>query len=393
MKKGSVITALIVALVSAFIATLVYTVDPQSDAPASPRIENGGSRLSQLLGDDGVTGYATATEPRTFTFPADHGPHPGFRNEWWYLTGNLDGQNEIRFGFELTIFRFLLAPDSRRRQTSRWQTGQVYIGHFAITDVRNEQFRVAQRFSRGSMGLAGSQADPFRVWVEDWSIAAGKDQEATWRIHARDQDLSIDLNLTPLKPPVLNGHNGLSRKSTEAENASYYYSIPRLKTEGQLEIGSQRFEVTGLSWLDREWSSSALSEDQIGWDWFALQFDDGTDLMFYQLRRRDGRKDPLSAGTWIDSSGNSAHLGADAVDIEVTDFWNSPLGARYPGAWKISVPGRGMQLDVQPVIEDQELDATVRYWEGAVNVSGTRNGKSLRGRGYVELTGYAGATR
>ncbi len=353
-------------------------------------MNNGGSRLSQLLSDNDLTGYATATGPRTFTFPADHGPHPDFRNEWWYLTGNLDGQNGERFGFELTIFRFLLAPQQNRQQISRWQSDQVYIGHFAITDEKNEQFHVAERFSRGSMGLAGARAEPFRVWVEDWSITASPDEELSWRIQAREKDISLDLNLTPRKPPVLNGQNGLSQKSTEPGNASYYYSVSRLRTEGRLQLGSQQFAVTGSSWLDREWSSSAFSKDQAGWDWFALQLDDGSDLMFYQLRRKDGSKDPLSAGTWIDDSGDSHYLDADEVQIEITDYWDSPLGGRYPSAWQLKLPNLDLQLDVEPVIKNQELNATVRYWEGAVDVRGKRNGKKLRGRGYVELTGYAG---
>ena len=385
MKRVLTITALIVL----FIATLLVSVNHRPGAPSPPRFSGGGSRLSQLLSDDGATGYATATEPRIFSFPADHGPHPEFRNEWWYLTGNLDGQNGERFGFELTIFRFLLTPPGERQQTSRWQSDQVYIGHFAITDVGKEAFHVAQRFSRGSMGLAGARAEPFRVWVEDWSIAARPGTARTWRVRAADQDMLLDLNLTQLKPPVLNGQHGLSRKSAEPGNASYYYSISRLQTEGFLQIGAQQFAVTGLSWLDREWSSSALSADQAGWDWFALQLDDGSELMLYQLRRLDGSRDPRSAGTWISRSGDSNHLDAGEFRIEITRFWDSPLGRRYPSGWQVSVPGLDLQLDVQPVIDDQELSAIVSYWEGAVDVGGKRNGAMLGGRGYVELTGYA----
>ena len=385
MKKGLAITAFIVVV----IATLIYIVKPQPDAPSPPRFSGGSSRLSQLLSDDGAGGYATATEPRTFSFPADHGPHPEYRNEWWYLTGNLDAQNGERFGYELTIFRFLLAPPVERRQASRWQSDQVYIGHFAISDVANERFHVAQRYSRGAMNLAGAQAEPFRIWVEDWSIAARPGAAMTWRIQAADQDMSLDLNLTQLKPPVLNGQHGLSRKSADPENASYYYSISRLQTEGFLQVGAQRFPVKGFSWLDREWSSSALSADHAGWDWFALQLDDGTELMLYQLRRLDGSRDPLSAGTWISGNGESDHLDADEFKIVITQFWDSPLGARYPSGWQVSVPGLDLQLDVQPVFDDQELSATVLYWEGAVDISGKRNGEKLGGRGYVELTGYA----
>ena len=386
MKKALTIIVLIIVLVAA----LIVSENRRPGASSPGRFNGGSSRLSQLLSDDGVTGYAVAKEPRTFRFPSDHGPHPKFRNEWWYLTGNLDGQNGERFGFELTIFRFLLTPSVQRKQASRWQSDQVYIGHFAISDVGNEQFHVAQRFSRGGMGLAGARAEPFRVWVEDWSIAARPGTATTWRVQAADQDRLLDLNLTQLKPPVLNGQNGLSRKAAEPGNASYYYSISRLQTEGLLQIGTQRFAVSGFSWLDREWSSSALSADQAGWEWFALQLDDGSELMLYQLRRLDGSRDPFSAGTWISRSGDSNHLDASEFRIEITQFWDSPLGGRYPSAWQVSVPSLELQLDVQPVMDDQELRTTVLYWEGAVDVSGKRNGKKLGGRGYVELTGYAG---
>jgi len=388
MKKGLTIIVLIIILVAA----LIVSENRRSGASSPGRFNGGSSRLSQLLSDEGVTGYATATEPRTFSFPADHGPHPAFRNEWWYLTGNLDAQNGERFGFELTIFRFLLTPPGERPQASRWRSDQVFIGHFAITDVDNAQFHVAQRFSRGAMGLAGARAEPFRVWVEDWSIAADPGAAMTWRVQAADKDMLLDLNLTQLKPPVLNGQNGLSRKSAEPGNASYYYSISRLQAEGILQVGGQQFAVSGLSWLDREWSSSALSADQAGWDWFALQLDDGTELMLYQLRRHDGSRDPHSAGTWIGSKGDSDHLDANEFSIEATQFWDSPSGARYPSGWQVSVPGLDLQLAVQPVIDDQELETTVLYWEGAVDVSGKRNGEKLGGRGYVELTGYSTAS-
>jgi predicted secreted hydrolase len=385
VKKLITITALIALLV----AVLVFGVKPQPDVPHPSQPDSGGSRLAQLLNDNDVAGFATATKPRTFTFPEDHGPHVAFRNEWWYLTGNLDGQDGERFGFELTIFRFLLKPPDARQNVSHWYSDQVYIGHFAISDADNNNFHVAQRFSRDALGLAGASAKPFRVWVEDWSIASQPASNSTWRVQAADEKISLDLNLTPLKPPVPNGKNGLSKKSAEPGNASYYYSIPRLQTEGFLQIGAQRFAVSGLSWLDREWSSSALSADQAGWDWFALQLDDGSDLMLYQLRRHDGARDLHSAGSWISASGASDYIDVSDFTIKTTKFWDSPLGGRYPSRWQIDIPGLGLQLDVQPVIDDQELNATVRYWEGAVDVSGQRSGERLEGRGYVELTGYA----
>ncbi|MDA0994158.1 MAG: carotenoid 1,2-hydratase [Proteobacteria bacterium] len=350
----------------------------------------GSSRLSDLLSDGGLAGYKKATEPPVFSFPDDHGPHPDFRNEWWYVTGNLDaddGSGE-RFGFELTFFRFSLTPGGTVTSESAWRTNQVYIAHFAITDVGADQFHVAQRYSRGGAGLAGATSDPFRVWVDDWKIDAAS-PNASWRLAAHEDDFGIDIQLKPLKRPVLNGNAGLSRKSDEPGNASFYYSISRLQSSGTVTIGDLTYAVTGLAWLDREWSSSALSKDQRGWDWFALQLSDGSDLMFYQLRQNDGSIDIHSAGTWIDPDGNAVHLGRDDVSIWVKDYWKNDRDDRYPAAWQIDIPSIGFSLDVTPVMADQELTTNVKYWEGAVDVSGQAAGARLAGRGYVELTGYA----
>ena len=345
------------------------------------------SRLSELLSGDGDTGFEKAIGPRTFTFPEDHGPHPGFRNEWWYVTGNLDGDGGRRFGFELTIFRFALTP-SAPLATSSWRSNQVYIAHFAVTDADRERFLTAERFSRGAAGLAGAQAEPFRVWIDDWEIATA-DAAGQWRLRATDPEFAIDLELAPAKPPVLNGDNGLSQKSAEPGNASYYYSITRWATDGTLRLDEESFRVSGLSWLDREWSTSALGDDQLGWDWFALQLSDGSDLMFYNLRKLDGSQDAQSAGTWIDPDGGSRHLERDEVEIVVTETWESPEGGVYPAAWLLRLPAKGLELEVTPVMPDQELFTTVRYWEGAVDVAGQRDGSPITGRGYVELTGYA----
>ena len=350
----------------------------------------GSSRLSELLSPDDVQGYARALDPRPFSFPADHGKHPRYRNEWWYVTGNLDGADGERFGFELTIFRFSLAPAEGQDgapRSSAWATNQVYIGHFAVTDVEAEDFYVAERYARGALGLAGARAEPLRVWLENWYLqtATGAD----WRLYAKDRDVELSLTLRPLKPPVPNGREGLSQKSVEPGNASYYYSMPRLKAEGMLTIAGDMHEVSGLAWLDREWGSSALSSNQEGWDWFALQLSDGSDLMFYQLRRTDGRPDPHSAGTWILADGSSMHLSHDEVLLQVRDYWDSPRGGRYPMAWSLEIPRLALELQVDPVLKAQELETEVRYWEGAVDVAGRRAGKAVEGRGYVELTGYA----
>ncbi len=347
------------------------------------------SELSRLLSSDN-TGFKKATEPRRFVFPADHGPHAGYRTEWWYLTGNLDGDHGRRFGFELTIFRFALSPDPVA-PGSAWRSNQIYVAHFAVTDPQGDRFLVAERYSRGALGLAGAQAEPFRVWIDDWEMTEDTDERMgeSWRVRASEKEFAIDLAITAAKKPVLNGVDGLSQKSSQAGNASYYYSISRWDTEGLLRLGEEEFAVSGLTWLDREWSSSALGDDQVGWDWFALQLSDGSDLMFYNLRKSDGSQDEHSAGTFVSANGKATHLDRQEVSIDVLDEWPSPEGGRYPSRWRISIPAIDLRLDVEPVMANQELFTTVRYWEGAVDVSGDRDGDPVDGRGYVEMTGYA----
>jgi predicted secreted hydrolase len=381
MRKGN---ALLFALL--LVAAAVSGQD-DGDRPAER------SRLSELLGGGDFTGFEKAIEPREFVFPRDHGPHPEFRNEWWYLTGNLDDEHGRRFGFELTFFRFALTPDVPEPD-SNWRSKQIYAAHFAITDADRKRFYVAQKFSRAALGLAGAAADPFRVWIDDWRVAATVDtgeqhSGEQWQLSAADDDFGLNISLSAVKPAVLHGDDGLSQKSAEPGNASYYYSMTRWNSSGRLRIGSDVFNVSGLSWLDREWSSSALSPQQKGWDWFALQLSDGSELMFYNIRRTDGGQDEHSAGTWISASGESTSIRPDEIDIAVTDNWRSPEGGSYPAGWTVVLREFDLKLNIVPVMNDQELITTVRYWEGAVDVSGDRDGTFVDGRGYVELTGYA----
>ncbi len=363
------------------LVALLFAALTSADGGAPP------SQLADLLGADADADFARALEPREFDFPTDHGPHPEFRNEWWYITGNLDDEEGRRFGFELTIFRFALAA-SLSESKSEWRTRQVYIAHLAITDVEEQRFFVAQRYSRGALGLAGAQAAPFRVWIDDWSIAGQPDSDA-WRLRASDSEFGIDVELRALQPPILNGIDGLSQKSAAPGNASYYYSITRLGTQGTIRVGEREYTVSGLSWLDREWSTSALAADQVGWDWFALQLADGSDLMFYHLRKNDGTRDAASAGTFLSANGKTSHLDAEDVEITVLDTWESPQGGTYPSQWRLTVPRLEIDVTVTPVMSNQELFTTVRYWEGAVDVEGEHDGASTTGRGYVELAGYA----
>ncbi len=349
---------------------------------AAPEID-----VSSVLGGEETSGYARADTPLEFRFPRDHGPHPEFRSEWWYFTGNLWTSRGRRFGYELTIFRFALTPE-RRENASEWSTNQVYMGHFAITNVSDERFVNFERLSRGAVGLAGARAEPFRVWIEDWSVEASGQDPAMWRINARAGEMQLELELRPTKPIVLQGDRGLSQKSSAPGNASYYYSFTRIETEGRLTIDEEPFEVSGQSWMDREWSTSALGSDQAGWDWFALQLDDGYELMFYQLRRKDGGIDPHSRGTLVDPQGQKTTLPETKVMIEVMDTWESPRGGQYPSKWRLKVPSAQLELDITPVLPHQELVASVRYWEGAVDVRGRRKDAEVNGHGYVELTGY-----
>ena len=368
--------------------------------PGGERTTEARLSLGEILGGEDTAGYARAVEPRTFEFPRDHGAHPDFRNEWWYLTGNLETADGDRFGYQLTIFRNALAPSMPER-SSDWATRQAYMAHFALTDVSGRRFAAFERFSRDAIGLAGADTTPFRVWIEDWSIASdgatpGANAASAGaifplRVMAHKDDIAIDLVLQSGKPLVLNGERGLSRKGAQPGNASYYLSFSRLPTHGTVRTrdGVSR-EITGNSWFDREWSTSALPAGVDGWDWFALQFTDSTELMFYRLRRTDGSTDVFSAGTWIAADGTTAPLASTDVAIDGLDRWTSPIdGAVYPARWRLRSSALRLDLEVNPVLADQELDLNVRYWEGAVDARGTRNGNPVAARGYVELTGYA----
>jgi predicted secreted hydrolase len=350
------------------------------------------SRLEALRSDTDAAGFMLAQKPIEFEFPRDHGPHPDFRHEWWYVTGNLDADNGDRFGFQLTFFRFAVAPpaeDKPPENSSAWRTRQIYMAHFAITDVERREFRFAERLSRQALDLAGARAEPLRVWLEDWYMSSSPDSPS-WTLHANAEGYELTLEIQPLTQPVLNGERGLSLKSAEGA-ASYYYSFPRMAAKGQVRRADQTHAVSGLAWLDREWGSGALASDQSGWDWFALQFENGSALMYYQLRKRDGTRDPYSAGTWVEPDGRARALTSTDVAIDILDHWNSPRGGRYPSRWRVRDPSLALDITVRPLLADQELQTDPRYWEGAVQIQGTRAGKQTSGRGYVELVGYADA--
>jgi predicted secreted hydrolase len=265
------------------------------------------------------------------------------------------------------------------------------MGHLALTDGKNGAFHAFERFCRGANGLAGASARPFRVWLEDWEMTGPAQGEDIFPIQLRafERDVGISLTLYPAKPLVVQGDAGLSQKSSEPGNASFYYSFSRLEASGEIDLGAQSARVEGLAWMDREWSTSALSPEQVGWDWFALQLDDGSDLMYYQLRLKDGSADPLSKGILVWPAGEASVLQSSDVQLDVSDRWESPLdGSEYPSGWRLAVPSEDLVLDLSPVLSDQELNLSFRYWEGAVRVTGALRGQAIGGKGYVELTGY-----
>ena len=387
MTIKRVTTVLLILMVGALVSGGAYMLSrPEEGLRVQAQLA-----ITQALSGTGDSDFARVLAPREFSFPEDHGPHPEYAIEWWYFTGNLDSDRNRHFGFELAFFRIALGPEPQNRG-SDWATSQLYLGHFALTDVEDDRFYFFERFSRQALDLAGatfSEGQTFRVWLETWSAELDGSARPTVRLKAAEENIAIDLTLESAKPLTLQGDRGYSRKGAALGNASYYYSITRMPTTGTLSIGQQSFNVEGNSWMDREWSTSALADEQVGWDWFALQLSDGRDVMFYQLRLQDGGIDPHSSGTVIGADGSTFPLAWDDVQIQALDFWESPRGGSYPSEWRVSIPAAAVDLVVTPYIKNQELNASVRYWEGAVRLSGTSYGQPVSGSGYVEMTGYA----
>jgi predicted secreted hydrolase len=341
-------------------------------------------RVDQVLGAQPEAGFARAFEPRAFRFPEDHGAHRDYAVEWWYLTGNLRTANGRRFGYQFTLFRLALRP-GEALQDSAWRTQQIYMGHIAISDIEAARHYSAERLARAAAGLAGARVVPFEVWLGPWSMQAENDLFPL-TVSAQGEDFGLSLQIqSGGKPLVLQGERGLSRKSATPGNASYYYSFTRLPTHGKLRIGDAVYTVQGDSWMDREWSSSALDRQQSGWDWFSLQLDDGRDVMYYQLRTRQGGADAFSRGSLVDTDGEVRSLLPDQVTLTPLRYWQAEDGTRYPTRWRLQVPELKLDLDVQALLDDQLMDHSVRYWEGAVEVSGSHSG-----RGYLEMSGYSG---
>jgi predicted secreted hydrolase len=309
------------------------------------------------------------------------GQHLDYQAEWWYYTGNLADAGGNRYGFQLTFFRRGLTPGLPDRP-SEWASNQIYFAHFTVTDVSGDSFTYHERFSRGSPGLAGVQSAPYHVWLEDWyakEIMPGKIE-----LKAEAEDIALNLVLAQAKPAALQGNQGLSQKSDEPGNASYYYSLTNNPASGTISTPRGSFTVTGNAWKDHEWSTSGLGLEAVGWDWFSLQLDDGREVMYFNIRKEDGSLEAVSGGTLIEQDGSTRYLSQEAVEITVLDDWQSPeSGATYPMEWSFAVPGEGIELHLKPLLPQQELRVSFTYWEGAVEIEGTQ-----QGYGYIEMTGY-----
>jgi predicted secreted hydrolase len=345
--------------------------------------EEKGARVNDREWRDAEAGYR-------FDFPRDHASHPDYRTEWWYYTGNVVSKEGRRFGYQLTFFRTGVVR--KPATASRWAVRDLYMAHFAVSDIDNGKFYSFERINRAGIGWAGADDISYRVWNEDWEARL---EGGDHLLKAFDGGFQLDLRLTPAKPEVIHGINGVSRKGPSEADASHYYSITRFQAAGKIVAGGEEFDVTGLSWMDHEFGTRFLERSQIGWDWFSIQLDDGRDLMLFQIRREDGGRDPRSSGTLIDSAGRATHLGFNEFYLAPGARWRSTAsGADYPVEWRIEVPGDDLRLVIRAMLDDQELrteeSTGVTYWEGSVEAEGAAGERRLRGRGYLEMTGYSG---
>ncbi len=350
---------------------------------ANPLSESSAEQgIQTFLGDDDMDGFQRAATVRTLRFPADHGPHPEYRIEWWYLTGSVQDAQGQWYGVQFTAFRRAMAPPASHGNP--WRTSQVYMAHLAVSDTTTSRHLEDQRVARAHPQLAGARAQPFAVWVDGWTLASVGETFLPLQLKAQSESFGMDLVMREGKPIVLQGEQGLSRKSER--HASYYYSITRLHAEGTLRVGGHMIEVRGRAWLDREWSTGVLDPGQVGWDWFGLQLHAGDDVMVGQLRRRDGSRDPYNSGVRVDANGVYRVMQAEDFTLTPLQYWRDERGVNWPIRWQLTLTEPPETLVIKAAFPNQRMDTALVYWEGLVVVLDA-NERAI-GRGYMELTGY-----
>ena len=327
------------------------------------------------MGED-AEGFSVPQAGTELVFPRDHGAHPDFRIEWWYLTANLEAADGTDYGVQWTLFRSALAPS----EAEGWQSPQLWMGHAALTSA--EKHRSAERLSRGGIGQAGVVEQPFAATIDDWHMtsraAAGADSLSSIDLGASGQDFSFALKLDAMGPLVLQGERGYSVKSAEGQ-ASYYYSQPFYEVAGTLKLPEGDIAVTGKAWFDHEWSSQPLGADQTGWDWFSFHFDSGEKLMGFRLRDSAGG---FTSATWINADGRPEPQAPGALQVTPLEF-AEVAGRSLPVRWQVKLPDKKLDVSTRALNPNSWMDTQVSYWEGPVRIEGTH-----AGRGYVEMTGY-----
>jgi predicted secreted hydrolase len=328
--------------------------------------------------------YKSALPGYHYEFPRDHFNHPDFQTEWWYYTGNLHTADGRRFGFELTFFR--LGVDRSPDQPAVWDVRDVWMAHLALSDIDGNRFFHTERLNRSGAGIAGADLSQARVWNGNWQTVWQRPDFQAQTLTAVDEKFSFVLNVKSDKPPVIHGATGVSQKSQGEGHASHYISFTRLVTSGTITLEGKQYPVTGLSWMDHEYFTEQLAPDQTGWDWFSLQFTDGSEMMLYRLRHADGTADPYSAGTYIDPQGHSRSLSFKDFTATPGKEWISPATkTHYPVEWTIKVPSLNIDISTTTRLPQQVLASKIKgnpsYWEGAIEITGTRQGV-----GYLEMT-------
>lgn len=360
-----------------------------ADFQASRRAFIGGSliaafssRLARAQGFAGLggasDGFATVVPGRALTFPRDHGPHPDYRIEWWYLTANLKDASGAAWGVQWTLFRQAMMPGAEQ---DGWDNRQLWMGHAAVTNA--DTHRYAEKFARGGVGQAGAEAQPFHAWIDSWQMRGldpfSAQNAASLNVSALGEDFSYALTLEADRPLVLQGDGGYSRKS-ERGQASYYFSQPYYRASGSIALGDKQVAVTGSAWMDREWSSQPLASDQTGWDWFSLHLESGEKVMLFRLRQRDGRN--FFAGNWIDRGGRSEQLAASTIAMTPAGFTEIE-GRKLPTSWTVAIADRGLNIESVPLNPKSWMGTRFAYWEGPIRFRGSHGGV-----GYLEMTGY-----